>query len=173
MPLSTIGDQTCSVARAVAEIGDPWVLMIVRELFLGSRRFDDFLAYTSASPPLLTQRLRALEQAGIVERERYQERPPRYEYRLSDKGQALWPVISALREWGDRWHRQPGGAPLRVHHRGCTRSATLKLVCEACGETVGPRDMEVKLSAAAVQERRAVRAAQHRPAAQKPARRSR
>jgi DNA-binding HxlR family transcriptional regulator len=166
MPLSTLGDQTCSVARAVAEVGDPWVLMIVRELFLGSRRFDEFLAYTSASPPLLTERLRALERAGIVERTPYQERPVRYEYRLSEKGMALWPVISALREWGDRWHREPGGAPLRLHHRGCGKHVALKLTCVECGAEVGPRDVDVKLSAAATRERRSARTARKRvPAA--------
>lgn len=162
MPLSTIGDQTCSVARAVAEVGDPWVLMIVRELFLGSRRFDEFLAYTSASPPLLTARLRELEAAGIVERTRYQDRPPRYEYRLSEKGQALWPVISALREWGDRWHRQAGAAPLRVQHRGCGKHAALQMVCEDCGQAVGPREVEATLSTAAQRARREVREAAKR-----------
>lgn len=163
MPLSTIGDQTCSVARAIAEVGDPWVLMIVRELFLGSRRFDEFLAYTSASPPLLTERLRALEGAGIVERTPYQERPPRYEYRLSEKGLALWPVISALREWGDYWHRDRGAVPLRLTHRACGQHAPMKLVCGACGEDVGPRDVDVKLSAAARRERLAARDARKRP----------
>ena len=162
MPLSTLGDQHCSVARAVAEVGDPWVLMIVRELFLGSRRFDEFLAYTSASPPLLTERLRALEAAGIVERTRYQERPPRYEYRLSEKGLALWPVVSALREWGDRWHRDRAAAPLRLTHRACGQHAPMKLVCGACGEDVGPRDVDVKLSASATRERRAARDARKR-----------
>lgn len=157
MPISTIGHQTCSVARAVSEVGDPWVLMIVRELFLGSRRFDDFQAYTGASPPLLTERLRALEQSGIVERTRYQERPPRYEYHLSEKGLALWPVISALREWGDRWHREPGGAPLRLHHRGCAKHVALKLSCADCGQDVGLRDVEFKLSPKAKAERAAAR----------------
>ena len=119
MPLSGIGKQHCSVARTVGLIGDPWTLMVLRELFLGSRRFDQFQVYTGASPHLLSVRLRSLLEAQIVERHAYQERPVRYEYRLTDKGIALWPVITAMREWGDRWNGVAGTAPARITHKDC------------------------------------------------------
>lgn len=167
MPLSDIATQTCSVARALAAVGDAWTLMVIRELFLGSRRFDEFQAHTGASPHLLSLRLRELEADGIVERQAYQQHPPRHEYRLTSKGVALWPVISALREWGDRWGgRSPAErAPVRVLHRDCGGELHLQQVCGRCEVCVGPKDVDVKLSAAAREARaaqRPVRAAEKR-----------
>jgi DNA-binding HxlR family transcriptional regulator len=155
MPLSGIGRQTCSVARTIHLIGDPWTLMLLRELFLGSRRFDEFQAYTEASPHLLSVRLRGLVDAGIVEMRAYQERPVRYEYHLTDKGVALWPVITALREWGDRWNKLPGAAPVRVTHRGCGGVTRMKHECSACGQDVDPHGVSVTLSREARRERQA------------------
>src|SRR5688572_10462993 len=93
--------------------------MVVRELFLGSRRFDEFLAQTGISPHLLSVRLRELESAGIVERRAYQARPVRHDYRLTPKGVDLWGVVTALRDWGDRWGEWPHGAPVQVRHTAC------------------------------------------------------
>ena len=153
MSLEGIGRQTCSVARTVSLIGDPWTLMLLRELFLGSRRFDEFQAYTEASPHLLSVRLRALVDAGIVEMRPYQERPLRHEYHLTEKGIALWPVITALREWGDRWNKLPGPAPVKVTHRDCGGVTRVKHECTSCGEDVDPRAVNVALSREARSER--------------------
>lgn len=155
MSLSGIGKQTCSVARTVSLIGDPWTLMLLRELFLGSRRFDEFQAYTEASPHLLSVRLRSLVDAGIVETRAYQQRPPRYEYHLTEKGIALWPVITALREWGDRWNRLPGPAPVRVTHRDCGGATRTTHACARCGEDVDARSVSLALSREARAERAA------------------
>lgn len=158
MGIPDIGKQTCSVAHAVGLVGDPWTLMILRELFLGSRRFDELQTYTGISPHLLSLRLRNLAAAGILERRAYQERPRRYEYRFTAKGLDLWPIVNALREWGDRWARWPKGPPLKVRHRQCGKIAALKAVCSACGEPVRPRDVELEMSPAALAERAALAA---------------
>lgn len=162
MSLAGLATQTCSVARALSVVGDAWSLMIVRELFLGSRRFDEFLAHTGISPHLLSVRLRGLEADGIVERRAYQERPLRHEYRLTGKGSDLWPVITALRQWADRWGEWPHGPPVKVRHRACGHLARAKSVCAACGDEMGPLDVDVVMSPPAREERR--RAGTHRGA---------
>src|SRR4051812_16636901 len=93
----------CSIASALSVVGEKWALLALRELFLGNRRFDRIAENTGAPRDILTTRLRSLESAGIIVRERYQERPARFEYRLTQAGRELQPVILALRTWGDRW----------------------------------------------------------------------
>lgn len=156
MAVSGISKQSCSVARTVGLIGDPWTLMVLRELFLGSRRFDEFQAYTGASPHLLSQRLRGLVEAQIVERRAYQQKPLRHEYHLTAKGLALWPVITALREWGDRWNAAPGRAPVRVTHKDCGGATHMRHECLACGETVDAHKVVVTLSRTAKAERQSL-----------------
>lgn len=155
MAITDIGTQTCSVARSIAVVGDAWTLMILRELFLGSRRFDDLQTFTGASPHLVSLRMRALVDSGIVERRAYQQRPVRHEYRLTEKGLDLWPVITALRAWGDRWEKKSAAAPpAQVRHRRCGHIAEMKIVCSACSEPFGPREADVELSPAAQAARR-------------------
>jgi DNA-binding HxlR family transcriptional regulator len=98
----------CSIAAALEIIGEPWTLLILRDAMYGVRRFDEFQANLGIARNVLTLRLRRLVEAGIFRRVPYQQRPTRYEYRLSDKGAALFPVIVGLKEWGDRF--RPGNA---------------------------------------------------------------
>ncbi|MFE2414518.1 winged helix-turn-helix transcriptional regulator [Kitasatospora sp. NPDC059408] len=93
----------CSMAAALHVVGEKWALLVVRELFYGNHRFDRIARNTGAPRDRLTARLRALEEAGIVERRAYSERPPRYEYHLTEAGRDLAPLAHALRTWGDRW----------------------------------------------------------------------
>jgi len=90
----------CSIADALNVVGEKWSLLVVRELFLGCRRFNDIAANTGAPRDILTVRLRRLEELGVIERQEYSERPPRYEYQLTDAGKDLRPVIMALKQWG-------------------------------------------------------------------------
>ena len=92
----------CPIARSSALVGDRWTILLVRELSLGSTRFDQLLTQTGATPQMLTSRLRRLEADGMIVREPYSQRPLRHEYRLTGKGQELRSVIRALREWGLR-----------------------------------------------------------------------
>ena len=92
----------CSVARTLEVVGEKWTLLALRELMLGVHRFDEIAGYTGAPRDILTTRLRKLEANGLIERQLYQERPARYEYHLTALGRSLVPVVTMLREWGDR-----------------------------------------------------------------------
>ena len=148
----------CTFARAAELLGDPWTLLALRELFLGTRRFDDFQRQTGASPHLLSQRLKRLEAEGIVARRRYSLRPPRDEYRLTAQGRDLWPVVVALKGWGDR--RRPAEEadappPMRLRHRGCGRPTEPCMTCSECGEPMAARDSIVEVSDAWAEARAA------------------
>mgnify|MGYP001807093990 CR=1 FL=1 len=130
----------CSIAGALELIGDRWALLLIRDLSLGLRRYDDLRASTGIPAATLASRLRHLEAGGIVERVRYQERPPRDEYRLTAKGRDLWKVSVALREWGDRWDASGYGEPtVETVDRDTGRPLVLALVDAETGRAV-PRE---------------------------------
>jgi DNA-binding HxlR family transcriptional regulator len=139
---SEIGDQHCSIARALSVVGDRWTMLILREAFMRTRRFEDLQARTGAPRPVLAERLKTLVQHGILERRRYSEHPDRYEYRLSPKGLDLYPVIVSLLRWGDRWMDAGEEPPVQLRHRDCGTVMHPELACPACGEWVGARDVE-------------------------------
>jgi len=95
--------QNCSVARALEVVGERWTLLIVRDAFLGLRRFDQFQESLGVARNVLTDRLDRLVEEGILERVRYSERPERYEYRLTRKGRELHLALTGLRQWGDKY----------------------------------------------------------------------
>jgi len=139
----TYDDQNCSIARALELVGERWTLLIVRDAFLGVRRFDDFQESLGLSRGVLTDRLNRLIDAGILERRMYQEHPPRYEYRLTDKGLDLWPVTIALLKWGDRYYADDG-PPRLILHRDCGGEVTEQLTCAKCGAELDARDVEAR-----------------------------
>jgi DNA-binding HxlR family transcriptional regulator len=139
----TYEEQNCSIARALELVGERWTMLIVRDAFLGVRRFDDFERSLGLSRGILSDRLGRLVAAGILERRQYGERPPRYEYRLTDKGRDLWPVTIGLLKWGDRYYAHHG-KPRLVVHRGCGGEVTERLRCAKCGADLGPRDVEAR-----------------------------
>ena len=94
--------QNCSIARALEIVGERWTLLIVRDAFLGLRRFDQFQESLGIARNVLTDRLNRLVEEGILERVRYSERPERYEYRLTQKGRDLNLALAGLRQWGDK-----------------------------------------------------------------------
>ncbi len=144
MRSTDVGDLTCPVARAIGDVGDPWTLMIVRELFLGSHRFDQFEAQVRASPILITARLRALEANGIIAKRSYSARPLRHEYHLTEKGLDLWPLMVALKHWGDRWGGFKSGPPAAMRHKACGHVTALNLVCDCCGQPISARDVVIE-----------------------------
>jgi DNA-binding HxlR family transcriptional regulator len=152
-----VGDLTCSVARTLSVIGDRWTLLVLRDTFLGVRRFDDFVRDLGMTRHRLADRLRKLVAAGILDRVRYQERPPRYEYRLTDKGRDLYPIVVSLTRWGDRWMAGEDGPPVELVHRGCGRRTMPTLACPECGEPVGARDMIARPGPALTRARGATR----------------
>ncbi len=111
MKAKSFAGMRCSIAGAMELIGDRWSLLLIRDLLFGLRRYDELRASTGIPDATLAARLKHLLAHGIIERVRYQERPPRDEYRLTPKGRDLWKVNIALREWGDRWDATGYGAP--------------------------------------------------------------
>ena len=137
MKPKSFAEMRCSIAGALELIGDRWALLLIRDLSLGLSRYDEFRASTGIPDATLAARLKHLTTAGIVERARYQERPPRDEYRLTPKGRDLWKVSVALREWGDRWDATGYGQPtMEMVDRDNGRPLVLALVDAETGQPV-------------------------------------
>ena len=144
MKWSDLAQERCSVARSVAVIGDRWTLMILRDCFLGIRRFEDFERRLGISRSIIAERLKTLTDEGVLRREAYQDRPVRHEYRLTDKGLALHPVMMAIVHWGDVHYAGDEGPPLIHRHKACGCDFTPVQTCSACGGAVTARDVEVR-----------------------------
>ncbi|MGA9918776.1 MAG: helix-turn-helix domain-containing protein [Paraburkholderia sp.] len=154
--LPDASDTLCPVARSQAVVGDRWAVLIMRELFMGNRRFDSLLAQSQATPQMLSARLKRLEADGMIQRKRYMDKPPRYEYELTEMGRAFYPVILALREWGETWCKSPGeDVAVRYTHLTCGHDAGTGTVCQACGEPLRREDLKSRLSPAYARERAA------------------
>jgi len=152
----TYDTQVCSVARTLEAIGDRWTMLVIRDAFRGVRRFDDFQRRLGVARNVLTDRLGRLVDDGILEKVPYQERPERFEYRLTEKGIDLWPVLVSLMKWGDR-HAAPDGPPVLIVHRGCGGEVNERFVCEDCGAVVDARSSEARPGPAFTRERAALR----------------
>ena len=129
----------CSIAAALEVVGEKWSLLVVRELFLGCRRFSEIAANTGAPRDILTARLRRLEEVGVISRRLYSERPERYEYVLTDAGKDLRPVIWALKHWGDTHVTGGRRAPTLEH--SCGEVFEPRTHCAACGEPATSRSL--------------------------------
>ena len=144
MRWSEIDQQDCSVAQALSVVGDRWTMLILKEAFMRVRRFEDFLVRTGAPRPLLAERLKTLVDDGVLEKRLYSERPDRFEYRLTEKGLDLWPVLISLLRWGDKWMTGKEGPPVEVRHKTCGHAVHPELACPECGDWLQATDMEAK-----------------------------
>jgi DNA-binding HxlR family transcriptional regulator len=147
MPRRTdLSDTYCPVGRSAELLGDRAVLLILRDLFFGRRRFEAITANTGLGPQLVSARLKLLEKEGVVERQAYQDKPPRHEYRLTDKGKDLFGVLYAMRGWAERWayaEGETGGGPaMRYIHRACGTDVGTAMVCPGCGAALGYGDLK-------------------------------
>lgn len=129
---------TCSIARTLEVIGDRWTLLVLRDAFRGIRRFDDFRRDLGIARPVLADRLRRLVDHGVLEKQLYQEHPPRYEYRLTPMGVDLSPALVALMRWGDRWLAGDQGPPTLLVHATCGHELDQSFVCWSCDQTFSP-----------------------------------
>ena len=142
MRWSEIDQQDCSVAQALSVVGDRWTMLILKEAFMRVRRFEDFQERTGAPRPILAERLKTLVDDDVLEKRLYSERPDRYEYRLTEKGLDLWPVLVSLLRWGDKWMTGRDGPPVEIRHRACGHATHPELACPECGEWLTATDMQ-------------------------------
>jgi DNA-binding HxlR family transcriptional regulator len=131
----------CSIANALAVVGERWSLLALREVYFGVRRFDAIQRNTGASRDILAARLRTLVEAGVLEKVRYEEHPPRYEYVPTEAGKQLHTVLLTLMQWGDRFVTE--GDPPTVWRHSCGADLSTRMVCEHCGEPVRYGDQEL------------------------------
>lgn len=132
---------SCSVARAVEVVGERWTVLILREAFLGVRRFDHIQRDLGIARNILSDRLAKLVEHGILERRQYSERPARFEYRLTDRGRDLHPVLVTLMAWGDKHLATAAGAPVTLVHEPCGHEMTPVLTCPHCRGEVHARNV--------------------------------
>ena len=136
----TYEGQNCSIARALELVGERWTLLIIRDAFLGRRRFDEFQKSLGVARNVLTERLNRLVEEGILERTAYSERPPRSEYRLTEKGRDLAIPLLALMQWGDR---HLSDKPPRVARRRSDRTRVKAVLVDRDSNFVNPAEIEI------------------------------
>lgn len=143
MRWSKLEHETCSLARTVSVIGDRWTLLILRDCFLRVRRFEEFQARLGVTRPILASRLRKLVKEFVLAKVPYQQRPLRYEYRLTQKGLDLYPIVMSIVHWGDVHMAGKKGRPLLHEHTMCGKTFDPVVVCSQCGEPLNPRQVHV------------------------------
>jgi DNA-binding HxlR family transcriptional regulator len=126
----------CSVARATDVFGDTWTLLVLRDCMHGVKRFDEFQRSLRIPRNTLSDRLGKLVDAGVLTKRFYQDNPPRYEYLLTEMGRDLFPVLSAMLAWGDKWLDDDQGAPVKLFHESCDHDLEVQVVCGHCGEPI-------------------------------------
>src|SRR3979409_371974 len=134
MKWDALEEEPCSLARTIGVIGDRWSLLILRECFLRTRRFEGFQSALGITRHLLAERLKKLVRQGVLRRIPYQESPKRHEYILTQKGLDLYPVMMALVHWGDTHMVDERGRPLLHEHRKCGKTFDPVMICSECGE---------------------------------------
>jgi len=135
----------CSIARTLQVLGEKWTLLIIRESFYGATRFEQFHRVLNCPRNLLSERLAKLVDEGILERSEYREpgSRARKEYRMTDKGRELTPILLALMQWGDRHKADPEGPPVVTRHAACGEELRVTLTCARGHEVAGPDDVQV------------------------------
>ncbi len=154
MAIQAFADLNCSIARPLSFLGERWSILVLRDLFLGRRRFDEIQESLGVATNVLSQRLATLVDEGIVERRPYSEHPERFEYRLTKKGRDLQPVLLALLSWGDRYTTDAAGAPLETVHEDCGKPFHMVPTCSECGGVVEPANVHSHPGPGANEEQR-------------------
>jgi DNA-binding HxlR family transcriptional regulator len=135
-----------SMARSLEIVGDWWTLLIVRDAFMGVRRFDDFQEHLGIARNILAARIRRLIDFGILERQLYQVRPKRYEYVLTESGRDLKIVLFAIKQWGDMHIYEGKEHPLSISHKDCGTEISVDILCRSCNEGLSDDDAKVDRS---------------------------
>jgi len=158
----------CPIASLLELMGERWSFLIIRDAFYGVRRFDGFQQHLGISKKVLSQRLHKLVETGILQKELYQQRPDRHEYRLTAKGQDLFPVLMTMMRWGNRWLVKDEQKTVELQHKDCCEKAEPRLVCSVCGKPMTPGRVQAVpgpgVSRDVVQEfRKIIRKSEYKP----------
>lgn len=139
------GNQICSVAKATSIFGDRWTLLVLRQLFLGMRKFSDIQQSLGITKHRLADRFNRLVEENIVYKHLYDEKYKRYEYRLTEKGADLYAVLITIGQWGDKWASDCDGPPIEYVHKACGQPAKPALCCSCCGDKLTPQNLSVRM----------------------------
>lgn len=142
-PVLDLSPENCSIAASLGVLGEKWTLLVLREVFNGVRRFEDMYERIGAPRQVLSARLARLVDEGILRRVPYREpgQRQRDEYRLTEKGIELYPILVALMHWGDRWAAEAAGPTVTLHHRDCGAEIGLLLTCAHGHELASAREV--------------------------------
>ncbi|MCF6288217.1 MAG: helix-turn-helix transcriptional regulator [Proteobacteria bacterium] len=141
MRWSEIQDIPCSIAKSLAVIGDRWTLLIIRDCFLGTKRFDDFQKQIGVTRHVLSDRLNKLVEAQVLQKFEYQNKPTRYEYCLTQMGKDIFPIIISLAQWSNKWILAEDEVAIVYKHLQCDTITHAVMGCSNCGEEINPRDI--------------------------------
>ena len=144
MKWTELRSESCPVARGLSVVGDRWTLLILRDCFFGIRRFEQFQDRLGLTRHVLADRLRKLEEAGVLRREPYQERPPRHEYRLTEAGHALYPVLLTLIDWADTYAPAPEGGSVTVVSKDTGTPVRPVLIDATTGQPITSRSVRAR-----------------------------
>ncbi len=136
----------CPITRTLDLIGERWSLLIIRDVFYGVRRFDALQHHLGVSKKVLSGRLVRLVQEGILKKVPYQQKPERFEYRLTQKGRDLFPVLLTMMRWGNRWLAEKNEPHLHLKHLGCGEVVESNLVCSHCEKPLSPASVRAEIS---------------------------
>ena len=151
MSIAAYSEKNCSIAKPLSFLGERWTVLVLRDLFLGRRRFDDIQASLGVATNVLSTRLTTLAEEGIVERRRDSEHPERFEYVLTEKGRDLQPLLLALLAWGDKYTAE-NGAPMEVVHGD--HAFHMVPTCSECGEPIDTHNVHSRPGPGANEEQR-------------------
>jgi DNA-binding HxlR family transcriptional regulator len=143
MQRTNFGEMACSFARTVDVVGEPWTPLIMRDLYVGINRFELLREDLGVPRQTLVNRLDLLVERGVAERARYQSRPDRFEYLLTQQGKELLVAILPLMAWGDRWLAGAAGPPARLTHVNCGAEIDVAVTCDHCGEVLNADQLSV------------------------------
>ena len=146
MKQSEHAEKLCPIAQTLGVVGDSWTLLILRNCFMGTRRFDEFQQELGLTRHVLAERLKKLVATDILNKVPQKDHASRFEYRLSAKGKGLSPVFMALSNWGNEWLFEDNQQPNAYRHESCGKDMTPKMCCSECGEELKGRDIKMHLS---------------------------
>jgi DNA-binding HxlR family transcriptional regulator len=143
MQRTDFGEFTCSIARTLNVVGEPWTPLILRDVWVGIRRFDEIQADLGISRKVLTERLKWLLECGVLARREYSRTPPRSEYLLTEKGAQLCDLLLVMAGWGDRWTAGAAGPPVLYRHQACGEVSHVELHCSTCDQPMSVDTIDV------------------------------